>query len=636
MVLTKVKNSSLILLILVVLCCIFAGFLHCRGADTAYASSSEDDRFVYHNSKINIIVDENKFLHIEENLTVAFIKKSDYFRRALPGKVNTYMNVNGKEIKGRSFLSRISGLSAEIDGVTAEVNSVERNGGCNYLTVTRSDGDFAKWVKYENEVYYKIKLSYVLDFSDDIDGKSSFYFNPFISYYNKWFYFNDDINDVSKLTVTVSLPAGFEEQDAALLKCGIKVDGGVKVNSSANSLTAVVPFNDIDYYALRVMFPENTFNTSVHYYSEYWWFVVAVALVMLFGIILVVIYRARRPLAPVEYEPPILNPMHFSAFWHGYARRRDVSTIILQWAQLGCIRIKKDGKKDLILTKIKNLPEGRTAAEYRYFKALFSGCDVYSSRGIRSSDFRLSYNNIRAAATNLVEEFGEPVTRAKGVETAKIIVMFSSLMTLVVSLAYFVFLAGDFGYASVLIFFIVPALAIVVSQTRKIVLTGRESKIINKNNIYKITSLIVSVCLFPAALVIYFVVSSHYMPVYDYIQITLISAIWIIICLYVLPRYIAKRTDEAQLMYGRMLGFKQFLTRAKVPEMEEMLEENPDYYLDVLPYCMIMGLSKKLDKKTEFLTAPEWADGFDAKHFASSLFYSVRHSIITSKKKVKK
>ena len=89
---------------------------------------------------------------------------------------------------------------------------------------------------------------------------------------------------------------------------------------------------------------------------------------MLLGIILTLIFRARRPLAPVEYGPPILNPIQFSAFWHGYARRKDLSTLILRWASLGCIKIKKDGKKDLILTKIKELPEGRPVAEIRLFQ----------------------------------------------------------------------------------------------------------------------------------------------------------------------------------------------------------------------------------------------------------------------------
>ena len=82
-----------------------------------------------------------------------------------------------------------------------------------------------------------------------------------------------------------------------------------------------------------------------------------------------------------------------------------------------------------------------------------------------------------------------------------------------------------------------------------------------------------------------------------------------------------------------MAGFKNFLRLVEVREIETMIDENPDYYLDVLPYCMIMGLSRKLDKKTEFLQAPDWAEGFDAKRFAASLFGTVRRSVVTRKRK---
>lgn len=283
------------------------------------------------------------------------------------------------------------------------------------------------------------------------------------------------------------------------------------------------------------------------------------------------------------------------------------------------------------MTRLKKLPEGRLAAEYGYFEALFADGD-YSSRRLRAREYKDRRGDIRCAATELIREFGEPVTHAKGVEAAKLTVMFSSLMTLVISFAYFITIAGDFAFALALIL-VVGGLAIVVSRANVIASVGREFKIINKNNVYKITSLIVAYAILPVAVIIYIIASAHLMPVYDYIQLTLISVVWILVCLYVLPRFIAKRTDEAQAMYGRMLGFKNFLRLAKVSEMEKLLEENPDYYLDILPYCMIMGLSKRLDKKTEFLAAPEWADGFSAKRFASSLFCSVKRSAITRKRR---
>ena len=621
-----VKKFGLLILLFLILCGIWAGL----SVQPARADDDEDVKFAIHSGEICVTVDENKNLRVEENLRVAFLQKVKSFSRAVTGKNKSYFNVNGTPIKGRSYLTRISGLTAEIDGKLAETELSVRNGAYHHFTVKNPDGYFGVWENGSNEGFYNIRISYLADYSDDADGKASFYFVPFINYYSTWLYFDGDKQNVSKVKVNVTLPASFGEKDAVLLN-GVKKVGGL--TASGNSLAFEVPVKGSGGYAVRVMLPAGTFKTSATYFSFYWWFVGAAAAVMLLGIILTLIFRARRPLAPVEYGPPILNPIQFSAFWHGYARRKDLSTLILRWASLGCIKIKKDGKKDLILTKIKELPEGRPVAEYGYFKELFVDGE-YCSRRMRGKEYKERRGDIRYAATKLIDEFGEPVTHARGVETAKVMVMFSSLLTLIISFAYFIMIADDFAFALALIF-VVGGLALVVGKTNTIISAGRESKTINKNNVYRITSLIVSVTIFPVALMFYFIVSSHYMPVYDYIQLTPISVAWIIICLYVLPRFIAKRTDEAQAMYGRMLGFKKFLKLAQVSEMETMLEENPDYYLDILPYCMIMGLSKKLDKKTEFLAAPEWADGFDAKHFASSLFYSVKRSVITRKKKVK-
>ena len=116
---------------------------------------------------------------------------------------------------------------------------------------------------------------------------------------------------------------------------------------------------------------------------------------------------------------------------------------------------------------------------------------------------------------------------------------------------------------------------------------------------------------------------------------TVISLIWALFGFFILPEFIKKRTDGAQKLYGRMLGFKRFIRLADLPRMELLLKDNPDYFYDVLPYCMVMGLSKKIDNQMQYLgvAVPDWADGFNPANFAQELFYSVTHAIIVSRKK---
>lgn len=302
MILTKLK---ILIAVAAVICGIYAGV----SVRPARADSSEYVKFGLYGGEISVTVDENKALRVEESLTVVFLQKTRYFIRALPGKNKSYFNVNGTPIRGRSFLTRISGLTAEIDGKRAEVEIAEPNGPNHRLSVKNPDGDFDVWEKGSSEVLYNIRLSYLADYSDDADGKASFYFVPFISYDSTWLYFDVDKDNVSKLKVSITLPAAFGVKDAALLN-GVKSVGGLTVVSN-NSLSLEVPFKGSDGYAVRVMLPAGTFSTSATYYSFYWWFVGAVGAVMLLGIILTLIYRARRPLAPVEYEPPILTLYSF-------------------------------------------------------------------------------------------------------------------------------------------------------------------------------------------------------------------------------------------------------------------------------------------------------------------------------------
>ena len=118
----------------------------------------------------------------------------------------------------------------------------------------------------------------------------------------------------------------------------------------------------------------------------------------------------------------------------------------------------------------------------------------------------------------------------------------------------------------------------------------------------------------------------NYNPVFDYAYLIVVSILWFVISAAVLPKFICKRTEEAQKLYSEMLGFKKFISTVEVPRLEIMMNDTPEYYYDILPYVMMMGLSRKVDKKFSNLAnaVPDWAEGFDSDKFAASLFASVK------------
>ncbi|MDE5721439.1 MAG: DUF2207 domain-containing protein [Clostridia bacterium] len=611
-----------------VIACILTGL--CRFNTISVQAASTKSHQAYNDSYITVDVGADKVLHIVEELEVGFINGAEEFGRKLTAIGRTERRDGGKSKKGRRFIINVKNFSVETDGVKCEAKCF-RSGEYHYVEVKNPEGgNFREWT-YENQLTYKFKLEYDYDMSDDVDGSGALCLDFFNESSLQWFYHNGDKSDVSKLHVTINMPKDFDASEVSLLKGGQGINDESGLTVEGKTITFSTVYSGINGCLLQVNLDENYFNTGLTHYGFYWVFVVLFAAVVLAGLVLTILYRPRRPLATVEMKPPVLNPIQFSAFWHGYARRRDICTIVLRWAQLGCIKIKKDGRRDLILIKVANLPKGRPKSEYEYFNSLFDGGKIYSSREMRSRANLFRKYNIRRAVGKLLDEFGEPVTYVKGVERAKFFVRFIPVFSLVILFTYFIVLSRF--YAGI-VFLYMAACALTAIITGVYRMSGLFKNLSARHKLLLGLGLLLGTGI-PAAFafILRLAANEMYLPLYDYIYLTYIAVAWIIASIFVLPKFIGKRTQESQEMYGRMTGFKTFLEKAEVPQMELLLEENPDYYLDVLPYCMIMGLSKKLDKKTEFLQAPEWAEGFNALNFAQSICRSVKYSVITKKKK---
>ena len=77
-------------------------------------------------------------------------------------------------------------------------------------------------------------------------------------------------------------------------------------------------------------------------------------------------------------------------------------------------------------------------------------------------------------------------------------------------------------------------------------------------------------------------------------------------------------------MLGRIRGFKHFLEIADKDRLEMLVQENPSYFYDILPYTYILGVSDKwIDKFEDIAVEPaHWYHGsniYSTRAFASSL-----------------
>lgn len=68
---------------------------------------------------------------------------------------------------------------------------------------------------------------------------------------------------------------------------------------------------------------------------------------------------------------------------------------------------------------------------------------------------------------------------------------------------------------------------------------------------------------------------------------------------------IRKKTEYGNAVIGRVLGFKRFLVTTEKRKLEMLLEENPSYFYDILPYTIVLGVSGMwADKFKDLVTQP--------------------------------
>ena len=66
--------------------------------------------------------------------------------------------------------------------------------------------------------------------------------------------------------------------------------------------------------------------------------------------------------------------------------------------------------------------------------------------------------------------------------------------------------------------------------------------------------------------------------------------------------FISRRTKHYTEELNEIVGLKEFLQYAEKERLETLLEENPQYYYDILPYANVLGVSDIWEDKFKGLT----------------------------------
>ena len=95
--------------------------------------------------------------------------------------------------------------------------------------------------------------------------------------------------------------------------------------------------------------------------------------------------------------------------------------------------------------------------------------------------------------------------------------------------------------------------------------------------------------------------------------------------------YMSKRTEYGTEILGRIRGFRNFLETAEVDRLEAMVNENPQYFYEILPYTYVLDLSNTWMKKFESIAIepPQWYYGYNHTTFDIIMFHHFMNTTMT-------
>ncbi len=74
---------------------------------------------------------------------------------------------------------------------------------------------------------------------------------------------------------------------------------------------------------------------------------------------------------------------------------------------------------------------------------------------------------------------------------------------------------------------------------------------------------------------------------------------------YIFAFIMIKRTKYGEIVKARVKGFREFLVTAEKEKLESLVEKNPQYFYDILPYTYVLNISKKWIEKFQNIKMPE-------------------------------
>ena len=560
-------TKKLIGVILFILSFILISFL----PNNSYAVTD----YVIDSYDINVKVNENNTFDITETITANFYVRKHGIIRTIPLE-NTIERLDGSRSTNRVKITNL------------QVN--------NKYSKSNSNGDLSIKIG-DQDTYvtglqkYVIKYTYDIG-SDPVKDADEFYYNLIGTEWD---------TSISNVSFSITMPKEFDASSLGFSsgRYGYTDNESVSYSVDGNTISGI--YTDTlpagNGLTVRLTLPDNYFVGARNNNTDYY-IIIGISLVIVFiAFILWLLFGKGKPvIETVEFYPPEgYNSAELAFLYKGETDDKAIVSLLIYLASKGYLSIKETenkalfaSTKDFTIYKLKEY-DGTNEIEKLFFDGLFRTRSSVTSSDL-TNRFYITVNRIKKLLNK--KENKTKIFDKKSLQLRGFIIPMMLIIFILITVKPF-YDAGMLSELPVALIFPGVGFSLMLS-----ILTSSSPK---SAKIFIIFwgLLFGGIPLFMILPIIFLTSIS---------AITYFIGILCIIVLYVFRKIILKRTPFGLEILGKIKGFKRFLETAEKDQLEAMVEKEPEYFYNILPYTYALDVSDKWVEQFENIAVepPSW------------------------------
>ena len=541
---------------------------------TALASGQDDEQLAYYyddyyidSLDVNIDVGEDNNYHITEKYVYNFIEPHHGPTREFI-ESHKRRRPDGSEDTIKAKVKHIKVSSPDAVAKIAD-KSDDYYDGTEYKTIRIGDEDKT----YTGYHEYEISYDYIIKSKDPLDDADELYFNIVGTGYQC---------PIDYVTWTINMPKEFDESQLGYSVGYYQSEGynleylysdvkGTTITGEYDN--ALLPYEGI---TVRLLLEDGYFTYKDFSIIGY----ALIAVVVILSSIYLFTKPGKKPVEVVEFYPPNdMNPLDVEITYTGIAPKK-VIALLPYLANRGYFKIIQVGKvahsfqlKNTNLSLLNN-------EEKLFIKGMFKNLvedETVTDKELKKQKFYTVIEKITSKYFDKSQElFDSKSLKMSAVGYAISVISYLAIGMLTAALITHT----EVGLCFIgLIFIVWLPLAELLSA-----------------DLTKKRTIVIFMIIIAVGFPIYGIIIEKFVP-------ALIATV-LTMALQLAARSKIQRTEESLEVYGRVLGFRNFIKTAELDRLRMLCDENPNYFYDIIAYAYALGLESKWIKNFEQLEIP--------------------------------